>query len=137
MDFRWNGFSRCTRASAALVSTKTCSALVGKPQLPHRVLVEFRSSTGEQEKTVGFDEFVRGDTLDPDGSAVHGDLHLPGGDPQLIPQRFRDYHPPGLVNGSAHTMSLPFRYHLGYQPGYQAGGVPWFTSCRHRWGCWR
>ena len=85
MDIRWNGFSRCTSASAALVSTRTCSALVGKSQFPHRVLVKFGSTTGEQEKTVGLDEFVRGDTLYPDGSAVDRNLHLAGGDAQLVP----------------------------------------------------
>ena len=85
MDIRWSGFSRCTSASAALVSTRRCSALVGKSQFPHRVLVKFGSTTGQQEKTVGFDEIVGGDTLYPDGSAVDGDLHLAGGDAQLVP----------------------------------------------------
>lgn len=108
MAIKWNGFSRCTSASAALVSTRTCSALVGKSQFPHRVLIKFGSTTGEQEKTVGLDEFVRGDAFYPDGSAVDRDLHHPGGDAQLVSQRFRDHDTSRLVNGSAHTITLPF-----------------------------
>ena len=56
------GVLRCTNARAALVSTRTCSALVGKPQLPHRVLVEFRPAGRKQQQPVGFVELV-GDTL--------------------------------------------------------------------------
>ena len=142
MDIRWNGFSRCTSASAALVSTSTCSALVGKPQFPHRVGVKFRSTTGKQEKTVGFDKFVRGDTLYPDGSAVDGDLHLPGGDAQLLAQRLRDHDASRLVNGSTHTMKLPFdlpsgrrqdwRWHAGECLSLDPPTIGCFPECRMR-----
>ena len=76
---RWNGFSRWARASAALVSTSTCSALVGKPQLPDRLGVQVGPATGEQENPVLFDEVVACHAFDAQSCPVQGNLDLARG----------------------------------------------------------
>lgn len=89
------------------MSTSTCSLLVGKPQLPDRVGVKLRPATGQQQKSVLFDEIVSRHTLDPDGCPIEGDFDVPVGNARLLTQCFWDYQASSLIYGCSHTIRLP------------------------------
>lgn len=85
------------------MSTRTCSGLVAKAQLPDLVGIEFWPAAGQKEEPVLFDQVVGGHAFDADCGAVKEYLDLTGNNSRLIPKRLRDHQSSRRINGSAHT----------------------------------